>query len=123
MPTSEDYFAQLRTLYANVKDAYDRLNRAQSAADREVSAIYHEIERTEFDDDSAIAVVLLLQNSLRKRRAIKDEFRRLAPIYEMFNANIGPTEERYFKIAAKSAELRHSLNVTLTISDIYNSIT
>lgn len=118
MSLSETYLAQLHTLHTGVVGTFDRLNRMQSEMDREVSAIYHEIEKMELDEASALGAARLLQGALRKRRVVKDEIVRLQPIYQMLTTNVDETDKQYRKRVTKSDEIRRSLNVTLKIEDI-----
>lgn len=118
MSLSDSYLQQLHTLHAGVSETYNRLNRMQSEMDRQISGVYHEIEKMEIDEVTGPAAVKLLQDVLRKRRVVKDELIRLQPIYCMLADHVDETEKQYRKRVAKSDEIRRSLNVTLNFNDI-----
>jgi hypothetical protein len=65
--SSADSLGQFRSLSANVKDLHERLNQTQSDVDRQVSALYHDIEMRDLDEAVGYSAVLLLQDALRKR--------------------------------------------------------
>jgi hypothetical protein len=116
---SAPYYDQLRSLHADVSVTHERLNRSLSVLDRQLSAVYHEIEKHgDIDEAYGLGAALLLQSILRKRRVIKDELFRLYPVYNMLKLNMADVETRYSKVAANSVKIRRSLNVTLTIEEV-----
>lgn len=116
--TTDVYIGRLRALYTDVVTEKERLITALSKLDRQVSAIYHEIEKCDIDSNNGYGAALLLQNTLRQRRVVKDALLHLKPVYDMLHANMGSVEKQHHKVVAKSEEVRRSLNVTLTIHDI-----
>ncbi|RVT62783.1 hypothetical protein [Niallia taxi] len=118
----ENYYEKLVGLYEETKAAYDKLNGLQSALDRQVSRIYHDIEKSEFDLEKGNEYALRLKETLQNRRVVKDELKKLAPVYRMLRDNVSWVEEQYTKVVAKSYELKASLNVTKTINGVLSDI-
>ncbi|GAA4845678.1 hypothetical protein GCM10023310_24470 [Paenibacillus vulneris] len=116
------YFEQVHSVYENVKIAYERLNKCMSQLDRQISDIYHDLERYDIDEAAGYSVAVMLQEALRKRRAVKDELLKLRPIYDLLEHNIGEMDKQYAKANKNSANVRRSLNATLTISDIEKEV-
>ncbi|GAA4854636.1 hypothetical protein GCM10023310_36950 [Paenibacillus vulneris] len=80
------------------------------------------MERCEIDEAAGYSVAVMLQEALRKRRAVKDELLKLRPIYDLLEHNIGELDKQYAKANKNSANVRRSLNATLTISDIEKEV-
>jgi len=60
----------------------------------------------------------MLQETLRRRRVVKDELFKLRPIYHLLKHNIDAMDEHYLKANTNSVKVRRSLNSTLTIDEI-----
>lgn len=118
MFNSQSYFDALLALRDEVNSAFTLLNRKQSELDRQVTAIYHELEKCELDADSGFAAAVLLQDVLRRRRVVKDEISRMAPLFKFLSDHTGGLIQNYHKRAAKSEEIRRNLNVTLTLEEV-----
>lgn len=118
MSNSQSYFDALLALREEVVAAFKLLNRKQSELDRQVSAIYHEIEKCELDVDSGFAAAVLLQDVLRRRRVVKDEISHMAPLYKFLSDQTGALIDNYQKRVEKSEEIRRNLNVTLTLEEV-----
>lgn len=108
---SDAYLTKLRTLHADVSDTYERLNRMLSAVDKEISNIYHNVERIEFDGESAYAAITLLQDALHRRRAVKDELSCVRPLMQLFANNVDDMNARYRKAVSRSEEMRGPVNL------------
>lgn len=111
------YFEQIHGLYANVKAAYDHLRDTQTKLDRQISDFYHDLERYDLDGQAGYVAATMLQTTLRKRRAVKDELLKITPIYHALNDNIARMDTRYRRANSNSVKIRRSLNVKLTIDD------
>ena len=122
MNIPENYFEKLHGLYDEVKDAYENLNCMQSALDRKVSDIYHEIEKSEFDIVQGNDFAKQLKQTLQYRRVIKDELARLMPVYNMMKNEVGKVDEQYNRAIRKSYEIKESLNVTMGIEDVLAAV-
>lgn len=116
--SSADFIERLRELYVGVEESYKQACRLLSAFDREVSAVYHEIEKTRFDVVRGYYLAKKLQNVLHRRRAVKSEVVRLQPIYCFLRDNFKNVESVYKERSKKDDEVRTSLNATLTIDDV-----
>ena len=121
MNTKSDLlYEQLRGLYYEVTSFYDELNRHQSQYDKQISEIYHELEKVELNHVNAYEYAIKLQDVLRKRRVVKDELARLQPIRNYVNATFNELQKQIDRVVSKSNEIRKSLNVTLSISEVLN---
>lgn len=118
MSISGDYYAKLHALNSDVMATYEKLRGLQSALDRKVSAIYHEIEKSEFDEAGGNSFAKQLKITLQHRRVVKDELIRLGPVYHMFRSEIDKVDDLYKRNARKSTEITKSLNVTMAIEDV-----
>lgn len=118
----ENYYEKLVGLYEETKAAYDKLNGLQSALDKNLSSIYHEIEKSEFDSDGGHSYALKLKETLQYRRVIKDTLQQVSPVYNMLKNNMETVEVRYTRAVAKGYELRESLNVRMTVDEVLELI-
>lgn len=118
MPIVDGYLAQYRQLHSEVMSKYQRLQNALSAADRQISAIYHEIEKTDLTYASGHAAAVMLQSVLRRRRVVKGEIAQLRPLHESITKTYDKVVHQHREQAAKDEQIRRQLNVTLTIEDI-----
>lgn len=116
MPLSDAYLAQLHSLSASVTGTQERLSRLLSEVDCEVSDLYHEIERTDFDEASAFSAMTMLQNALHRRRIVKDEMALLTPVRKLLADNLKDTVRSHRRIVAASDKIRRYVN--LKIEDI-----
>jgi hypothetical protein len=122
MNIPENHFEKLHGLYDEVKASFEHLNGLQSALDRKVSDIYHDIERFDFDIEQGNQYAKKLKETLQYRRVIKDEMARLMPVYNMLRAEVGKVEIQYNRAVSKGYELKQSLNVTLGIEEVLAAI-
>jgi uncharacterized coiled-coil DUF342 family protein len=121
MNTKSDlFYEQLRGLYYEVTSFYNELNKRQSQYDKQISEIYHELERAELNHVNAYEYAIKLQDVLRKRRVVKDELARLQPIRNYVNSTFNELQKQIDRVISKSNEIRKSLNVTLSISEVLN---
>jgi hypothetical protein len=118
MNIPENYFEKLLGLNDEVNETFKSLNCIQSALDRKISDIYHDIERSEFDIAQGNEYAKRLKETLQYRRVIKDEMARLMPVYNMLRAEVGKVDEQYHRAVRKGYELKQSLNVTLGIEEV-----
>jgi len=113
------YYNKLSDFNAEVKSARDQLNALQSALDRKVADIYHDIERKEnITMNESHTIMAELKKTLEHRRVIKDELKRLDPLFYFLRDNMSQVESQYEKAKRKSYEIRESLNAQLTIDDV-----
>lgn len=122
MIVPENYLQKLLELNDEVNEAFKNLNCLQSALDRKISDIYHQIEANEFDIAQGNEYAKKLKETLQYRRVIKDEMARLMPVYNMMRAEVGKVNEQYDRAVRKGYELRQSLNVTLGIHEVLAAI-
>lgn len=108
------YLAQLRKLNDDVSASQERLSRLLSGVDREVSNIYHTIERTtEIDEATAYSAMTKLQDALHRRRIVKDEMALLSPVRRLLADNLKDTEKKYRRAAALSDEIRRYVHIKI----------
>ena len=118
MNIPENYFEKLLGLNEEVNEAFKGLNCLQSALDRKISDIYHDIEKSEFDIAQGNEYARQLKETLQYRRVIKDELAKLMPVYNMLRTEVGKVSEQHDRAIRKGYELRQSLNVTLGIEEV-----
>lgn len=118
----ENYYEKLVGLYEETKTAYDKLNGLQSALDKKVSRLYHDLEANDFGPEEMQDFAVRLKETLQYRRVIKDSLQTVAPVYTTLRDNIETVEERYTKAVAKGYELRESLNVRMDIDQVLELI-
>ncbi|GCD81917.1 hypothetical protein PTHTG4_09790 [Parageobacillus thermoglucosidasius] len=115
---SDSFYEQLQSLYYEITSFYDELNKYQSHYDKQVSAIYHELEKVELTHANAYEYALKLQDVLRKRRVVKDELARLQPVYNYINETFNKLQKQIERAISSSNKIRKSLNMTLSISEV-----
>lgn len=120
---AEKYYDQIHGLYSEIRESFDKLNGLQSALDRKVSSIYHEIESSgNFSESEGNNYAQQLKLTLQQRRVVKDELKRLSPVYQMLRSEIGEMDDRYGKAVRKSAELSQSLNMTMNLEEVFSTL-
>lgn len=118
----ENYYEKLVGLYEETKAAYDKMNKLQSALDKQISRIYHDLEANDFGPEELQEIAAKLKETLQYRRVIKDAHVTVTPVYTMLRDNMNTLEQRYTKAMAKGYELKESLNVKLTIDEVLELI-
>ncbi|MFE4524011.1 hypothetical protein ACFRCQ_18195 [Cytobacillus firmus] len=116
---AECYFGKLQQLYTEVRASYNKLNKLQSALDRKVSDIYHDLERREFSVEEGHEIARTLKETLQYRRVVKDELGLLVPVYNMLKEQTGRVDEQYSRAVRRSYAIRENLNVTMGIDEVF----
>ncbi|KRG11560.1 hypothetical protein ACA29_17130, partial [Lederbergia galactosidilytica] len=80
----------------------------------------HELEKTDLSFDLGYQYSVALQNLLRKRRIIKDEFIPVEIMFRSLTKSFPDLKEQIRRNREKSEEVRASLNVTYEITEILN---
>lgn len=120
---SEKFYGQIHGLYSEVRESFEKLNGLQSALDRKVSAIYHDIEKSgDFSESEGNYYARQLKITLQQRRVVKDELVRLSPVYQMLRSEIGKMDDQYGRAVRKSSEITQSLNMTMNIEEVFNAL-
>lgn len=92
------HYDNLSALNSEVKAARDQLNALQSALDRKVADIYHDIERKDLLSMSeSHSIMGQLKKTLEHRRVVKDELKRLDPLFYFLRENIPNIESQHEK--------------------------
>ncbi|MFD5851109.1 hypothetical protein ACFWGC_13040 [Cytobacillus pseudoceanisediminis] len=118
MSISVNYFEKFQELYNEVKISYEKLNKLQSALDRKVSDIYHDIERTEFNIVQGHEIARTLKETLQQRRVVKEELALLFPVYNMLMEHSGRVDEQYNRAVRRSYSIKENLKVTMGIDEV-----
>jgi hypothetical protein len=117
------YYDKLAELYAEMKSEFERLNMMQSAMDKNLSNQYHLLEKApELTVEQGYEFAKRLQDILKKRRVIKQELGLIIPVFFSLKDEMGKIEDRYTKSVRKGYELKQSLNVTMRLEDVLESI-
>lgn len=122
MCMAQSYVDQLNKLNRSVTATYEGLNRMQSMVDKELSEVYHEIEAATLDPHREHQLMQRLQDVLKRRRVVKDEFVRIQAVKLALDSSVNAVNQRYQSSVKKSDEIRRSLNVTMTITDVVGEI-
>lgn len=116
----ETPYENLRQTYQTIKRTYGKLVGELSKLDKQISALYHELEKTDLSEESGYQYSIALQNLLRRRRIVKDE---MIP-FEIMRRELGkslPTlEEHINRNRMKSESIRSQLNVSISIDQVVN---
>ena len=116
---AECYFGKLQQLYTEVRASYNKLNKLQSALDRKVSDIYHDLERREFSVAEGHEIARTLKETLQMRRVVKQEIALIMPTYNMLREHTGRVDEQYSRAVRKNFAIQENLNVTMGIDEVY----
>jgi hypothetical protein len=118
-----NYYEKLTELFNEMKAQFEQLNTLQSAFDKRVSALYHELEKAgDLDVAEGHAFAETLQDTLRRRRVVKQEIALMLPTYLTLKDQIGKIEEHHTRALRKTFEIKDSLNVTMELSDVLQAI-
>lgn len=118
-----NYFDKLSALFLEMKAQYDQLNTIQSSLDKRVSSLYHDLEKAgDLDVEEGHAFAEVLQDTLRRRRVVKQEIALMMPVYQALKDQIGKIEEHHARALRKSFEIKDSLKVTMEIGDVLEKI-
>jgi hypothetical protein len=111
---SDAYYKKLTEAYAEVKHTYSKLVMMLSSLDKKISEIYHQVEKSEYEELDAIACVFQLKEVLARRRAVKDELARLKPMRDMADM----IERRYEGALKASFQVRQELNLKMSLDQV-----
>jgi hypothetical protein len=119
-----NYYEKLSELFNEMKSEFERLNTVQSALDKQLSRAYHDLECLPCLDsaEQGHEFAVRIHDILKRRRVIKQELGLIIPIYFSLKDEMGKIEDRYRKSARKGYELKQSLNVTMRLEDVLESI-
>lgn len=112
------YMTQLHGIRDAVKASYDALNHEQSRLDKQVSAIYHELEKVDLDVLGGYAASRQLQAVLRSRRVVKDEIAGIIRLNQKLQSFVSNADKEVQKSAAHHECWKVDFNITLSIHDI-----
>lgn len=115
----ECYFGKLQQLYTEVRAFHNKLNKLQSALDQKVSALYHELEKSEFSIAEGHEFSRKLKETLQMRRVVKQEIALIMPVYNMLREQTGRVDEQYSRAVRKTFAIQESLNVTMGIDEVF----
>lgn len=73
MKTVNDVVQSLADSLSEMQEQFDTLSRIQSACDRQVASIYHEIETATFNACDGYKYAKKLQEALKQRRTVKNQ--------------------------------------------------
>lgn len=116
----EEPYADMREAYDSIKQTHRKLRWELSQVDKQISALYHELEKTDLTESLAGQYSVALQNLLRKRRVIKNEFIPIEIIRNTFKESFERSHEALLRNRDKSEEICESLKVSLTIDEVIN---
>lgn len=123
MSYSEQFFTQLTQLNAEVKQGFEKLNGLQSALDRQLADHYHDIERLDsVDGAEARELMAQLKTTLMHRRVVKDEMKKIQPVFYMLRDQVQTVETQYDKAVRTSCEIRRQLNSTMSLDEVLGAI-
>lgn len=120
MKLYEVSYTKMKKAYETIKHDYHKLRRELSCVDKQISDLYHELEKTDLSEEMGYQYSVALQNLLRKRRVIKDEYIPLGILQDAFQGSFKQAKKRLLGNKSKSEEIRNSLNVSISIDEVVN---
>lgn len=114
----EKPYESLRQNYQTIKRTYRKLMRELSRLDKQVSALYHELEKTDLSEELGYQYSIALQNLLRRRRVVKDEMIPFEIMKRELDKAFPVLEEHINRNRMKSESIRTSLNVSIRIDEV-----
>jgi len=113
------HYEQLRNTHHSVADTRRRLLEKLSELDKEVSKYYHELEKSDVREMSKALFLEGLQETLRKRRVVKEELRGINAIYDTTRKSVENLNESLQRTRNKSEKTRDQFNARLTIFEVF----
>lgn len=107
---------QIKTLIGDLVKYKKTISEQVSVADKQISVIYHEIEKRNFDVVSGYKLLVKLQEQLRIRRSYKNELKK-AQFAASYCSGILPGIEKAKLKIQKTHET--SLNSSIELSEVY----
>lgn len=114
----ENSYSNLRENYESIKRSHRKLRYELSNVDKQVSELYHDLEKTDLTEELGYQYSVALQNLLRKRRVIKDEYIPFDILRNNFRDSFEKSHKALSKNQSSSNRVRTSLNVSIAINDV-----
>lgn len=111
----ENHYKDLQKVYTDVKCSHHKLSEELSKVDKLISELYHELEETDITVNLGYQYSIALQNLLRKRRVIKEEFRLLSIINSHVDMQMKKIRAGLSRGIKKNREIKTSLRVLMTV--------
>jgi DNA-binding transcriptional regulator GbsR (MarR family) len=123
MCLASKYLKEIDSVILNLNTDINRLNQKRSEYDRLVSQHYHKIEHSNFNACEGFYLAKDLQETLRKRRLIKEECERLIMLRNsiqqtQIQQNLGNARKSIKKSIQKSNNWKCNWKYTYTIEEV-----
>lgn len=122
MSLAQGYVDQLRKIGSQVADMQECLRHYQSVLDREIGAIHREIERSSAKMSEAYTLFAKLQETLRKRRLLKDEAIRFNTIHGHLSKALDPLFAEYEERVEMGEKITDTYAVTLSAEEVIRKV-
>jgi signal recognition particle GTPase len=121
MCKASKYLSELDNLVNNINKDFELLSKKQSEYDSMLSDIYHKIENANFNACEGYYLTKQLQELLRKRRVVKDEFSRLNTLRQLLgnslHKQINNSKQSIGKAKKKSQTWQQEWKYTYTLEE------
>jgi predicted RND superfamily exporter protein len=121
MCKASKYLSELDNLVNNINKDFELLSKKQSEYDSMLSDIYHKIENANFNACEGYYLTKQLQELLRKRRVVKDEFSRLNTLRQLLgnslHRQINNSKQSIGKAKKKSQTWQQEWKYTYTLEE------
>jgi DNA-binding transcriptional regulator GbsR (MarR family) len=123
MCKASKYINEINSLISNLNSDINQLNQKRSEYDRLVSQHYHKIEHSNFNACEGFYLAKELQETLRKRRLIKEECERLTMLRNSIDQSqveqkLCKTRKNINRLIQKSNNWKYKWKDTYTLEEI-----
>ena len=117
MCLASKFLKEVKTLKRRIDDERENLTNLLSDLDKEMSRLYHNVEATNFNAAEGYCYAKKMQDTLRKRRVVKQELQKLHSLstnmnFEVVNELLGTTEKNLSRTISRihKEEMQFSQN-------------
>lgn len=123
MCKASTHLSEMEKLISRINCDFDKLNKALSKYDKLISEHYHKIESANFNACEGFYLSKNLQELLRKRRIVKDEYLRLSSVQQSLNCKdlhktVTKQKTNMVNARKKSKEWQQKWNYTYSVEEL-----
>lgn len=115
MSLANDYVDKLSNTLHSLSEDFKKVSKMVSKIDAEVNMLYHEIETGKYNASAGYKKLKQLQDTLRKRRVIKNEFVKLDQIQQIMK-----TDELLKTVSKTEKTVQKTIDKNSTYTDGWN---
>lgn len=123
MCKASKYVGELERLISSINADFNKLSQKQAEYDTKLSEYYHKIEQATFNACEGYYLTKELQELLRKRRVIKDEFFRLNTLKQtlqigQLHASVSKTKNSIHSSKQKATKWQQDWKNTYSLEEL-----